>query len=150
MMRDAIQLNQPIHSPPQVRGFAPLRHVQKEFSHQDPLKPASPGHGCSPPRPLPPSSLYPCYTSCTVQCQTLTSTSGRQPAELNQCQARGLRQHFSIRNLLSWQQQVSAVVWFSCTNPSARSGQDSEEPLAGQGAVLATGRGACGVPAAPG
>lgn len=57
--------------------------------------------------------------------QMLTSTSGQQQAELNWCQARGLQQDLSIRNLPSWQQQLSGVVWFTYANPAVRSQKDS-------------------------
>lgn len=79
---DASQLNQPIHSPPQATQLLPLFVMyKKHFSHPDQFKTASPGHGCSPPRPVPPSNLYPCHTSRAARYRMLASTSGQQQAE---------------------------------------------------------------------
>lgn len=118
MTRDAIQLNHSIHSPPQV-SFAPLSCTKRVFP--PPTTQNCFTQTCF----FCTSSLFPRYTSRTVQYQMLVSTSGRQQAELNWCQAWGLWPHLSIRNFPSWQQQVSGVVQSSLANPAVRSGQDS-------------------------
>lgn len=68
--------------------------------------------------------LVPCCSSMYVHYQMLASTSGRQQAELNQSQVRGLWPHLNIQKLPSWQQHRSGVVHFACARPSARSEQD--------------------------
>lgn len=130
--------------------LAPLCHVQKVFSHQDQLKTASRGHSCSLPLPVPPSSLYPCYISCTVWYQMLTSTSVQRWAELNWCQTQGLQQHLSIWNLLSWKQQVSGSVFWCNPIHEVRAGQHGRSPWQGMERLWGWGEVLAGCQAAPG